>query len=61
MSDADKLKARLKVVISNSQSIKESYSYLNSPIGERKIGVKPPKNAGTSSQQIQFHQNLRLS
>jgi len=61
MSDADKLKARLIVVISNSQSIKESDSQLDSPIGERKIGVKPPKNAGASSQQIQIHQDLRFS
>jgi hypothetical protein len=37
MSDADKLKARLRVVISNSQSIKESDNYLDSPVGEKKM------------------------
>jgi hypothetical protein len=36
-SDADKLKARLRVVISNSQSIKESDNYLDSPVGEKKM------------------------
>lgn len=35
-SDTDKLKARLRVVISNSQSIKESDNYLDSPVGEKK-------------------------
>jgi len=60
-SDADKLKARLRVVISNSQSIKESDNYLDSPVGEKKNGVKPPKNAGANSQQIQIHQDLCFS
>jgi len=37
MSDANKLKTRLRVVISNSQSIKESDNYLDSPVGEKKM------------------------
>jgi hypothetical protein len=61
MSDADKLKARLRVVISNSQSIKESDNYLDSPVGEKKNGVKPPKDAGANAQQIQIHQDLCFS
>jgi hypothetical protein len=61
MSDADKPKTRLRVVISNSQNIKEPDNYLDSPVGEKKNGIKPPKDAGANSQQIQIHQDLCFS